>query len=346
MINVGIVGATGYVGIECIRLLLGHKDVLIKILVSHSFVGQKISNIYPTLRGVLDLECQNLDVDVLTKECDVVITALPHGASMEVIPKLLEGGVKVIDASGDFRYKDAKIYEQWYKVQHTAPELLIDAVYGLCELNRDKIKKTNFVANPGCYPTCSVLGLAPLMNTDYIKKESIIIDSVSGASGAGRKADLGYTVCELSDNFKPYGVSTHRHTSEIEEQLSILAGDDMKVSFTPHLAPFKRGMLSTIYVDLIKETDTDELLSLYKDYYKDNFFVRILDKGTMPEVKFVAGSNFVDIGIVVDKRLNRAVIMSCQDNLCKGAAGQIVQNLNLMCGFDEKEALSSPGLYL
>lgn len=346
MINVGIVGATGYVGFECIRLLLKHKEVCIKILVSHSFVGQKISNVYPVFRGVLELECQNLDIDVLSKECDVVITALPHGASMEVIPKLLENGVKVIDASGDFRYKDAKIYEQWYKLQHTAPELLENAVYGLCELYREKVKNTNFVSNPGCYPTCSILGLAPLMGTDYINKESIIIDSVSGVSGAGRKADLSYTVCELSDNFKPYGVSTHRHTSEIEQELSTLAGTDVKVSFTPHLAPFKRGMLSTIYVNLLKDTTTDELISMYKEFYKNDFFVRVLDKGSLPEVKFVAGSNFVDIGIVVDKRLNRAVIMSCQDNLCKGSAGQIVQNLNLMCGFDEKEALSSPGLYL
>jgi len=346
MINVGIVGATGYVGVECIRLLLRHKEVCIKILASHTFVGQKISKIYPTLKGILDLECEALNIDILAKECDVVITALPHGASMEVIPALLEKGVKVIDASGDFRYNDAKIYEQWYKVTHTAPELLKTAVYGLCELNREKIKKTNFVANPGCYPTCSILGLAPLMDSDYINKESIIIDSVSGVSGSGRKADLANTVCELSENFKPYGVTNHRHTSEIEQELSLLAGTEVKVSFTPHLAPFKRGMLSTIYVNLTKETDTDELVSLYKEFYKDDFFVRILDTGVMPEVKFVAGSNFVDINLVVDKRLNRVIIMSCQDNLCKGAAGQIVQNLNLMCGFDENEALNFPGAYL
>lgn len=346
MINVGIVGATGYVGVECIRLLLRHKEVCIKILVSHSYVGQKISKIYPTLKGILDLECKELDIDELAGECDVVITALPHGASMEVIPSLLEKGVKVIDASGDFRYTDPKVYEQWYKLPHTAPEALKSAVYGLCEINREKIKKTGFVANQGCYPTCSVLGLAPLMKTDYINKESIIINSVSGVSGAGRKAELANTVCELNENFKPYGVATHRHTSEIEQELSELAGTAVTVSFTPHLAPIKRGMLSTIYVNMAKAIDTDELLALYKEYYKDDYFVRILDKGVLPEIKFVSGSNFVDIGIVADKRTNRIIIMSCQDNLCKGAAGQIVQNLNLMCGFDEKEALDFPGLYL
>lgn len=346
MINVAIIGATGYVGLECTRLLLSHPQVKITCLVSQSFVGQKFSDIYPNLSGICDIKCSALNIEDIKSCADVAITALPHGASMEVIPELLEAGLKVIDASGDFRYEDKNVYEKWYKLPHTAENLLSEATYGLVELNREKIKKSSLVANPGCYPTCSILGIAPLLKNNLIDEESIIINSVSGVSGAGRKAELSNTVCELSENFKAYGVCTHRHTSEIEQELSKLSNKDIIVSFTPHLAPIKRGMLSTIYAKLNDNKSTEELLSLYNGFYASDFFVRIKPKGVQPEVKFVAGSNFVDIGLVVDTRTNRVIVTSCQDNLCKGASGQIVQNLNVMFGLDEKLGLERAGLYL
>ena len=330
MVNVAIIGATGYVGVEIARILKRHPKVNITSVVSQSFVGKKISDIYPNLRNILDMECESLDIEKICSEAGIVITALPHGASKEVIPKLIEKGKRVIDPSGDFRYKSVEVYEKWYNTKHEMPELLNIAVYGLPELYRKEIKNAQLVANPGCYPTCSILGIAPLLANDIIERKNIIIDSVSGVSGAGRKADLPYQFCECTENFKAYGVANHRHTSEIEQELSLLAGEEIVVSFTPHLAPLKRGMLSTIYANLKTFKTTDELIDIYKEYYRDEFFVRVLDKGKLPEVKFVSGSNFIDIGIVVDERLNRAVVLSCQDNLGKGAAGQAVQNLNIM----------------
>jgi len=346
MIKVGVIGATGYVGIEIIRLLQNHPQVSVTVAVSQSFVGQKISDVYPSLKNICDLECQGLDMDCIYDKADLFITALPHGISKQVIPYLIEKGKRVIDHSGDFRYKSVEVYEKWYKTRHEMPELLSKAVYGLPELYREKIKNAQLVANPGCYPTCSILGMAPLLANKIIDTKNIIIDAVSGVSGAGRKTDLPYQFCEVDENFKAYGVATHRHTSEIEQELSLIAGENITLSFTPHLAPMKRGMLCTAYANLKREISARELVDLYKEHYKGEFFVRVLDEGKLPETKFVAGSNFIDIGLVVDKRLDRVIVISALDNLMKGAAGQAIQDLNIMYGLPEQTGLNTPGLYL
>lgn len=346
MINVGVIGATGYVGIEIVRLLQNHPDINITSLVSQSFVGKKVSDIYPNLKNIFDMECEGLDIDKISEGTDIFITALPHGVSKEVIPRLFEKGKRVIDHSGDFRYKSVEVYEKWYGIKHEMPHLLKEAVYGLPELYRDKIKDTRIVSNPGCYPTCSILGIAPLLANGLIETKNIIIDAASGVTGAGRTTDLPHQFCECTENYRAYKVSTHRHTSEIEQEISLLAGEDIIISFTPHLVPMKRGMLSTIYANLKSEKTTVELIDLYKEYYKNEYFVRILDEGRLPETKFTAGSNFIDISLVVDKRLNRVVILSSLDNLGKGAASQAVQDLNIMCGLPEQTGLTLPGLYL
>lgn len=346
MVNVGIIGATGYVGIEIVRLLQNHPDINISTVVSQSFVGQKISDVYPHLRNVIDMECESLDIDRIAEKADIFITALPHGVSTEVIPKLIEKGKRIIDHSGDFRYKSVEVYEKWYNTKHGMPHFLDISVYGLPELHREEIKKARIVGNPGCYPTCSILGIAPLLREKLIETKNIIIDAASGVSGAGRSTELPYQFCECTENFKAYKVSTHRHTSEIEQELSLLAGSEIMVSFTPHLVPMKRGMLSTIYANLTSDKTTSQLLELYREYYKGEFFVRILDEGKLPETKFVSGSNYIDIGLVVDKRLNRVVVLSAIDNLGKGASGQAVQDLNIMCGLPEHTGLTSSGLYL
>ncbi|HHV96964.1 MAG TPA: N-acetyl-gamma-glutamyl-phosphate reductase [Clostridiaceae bacterium] len=373
-VKVAVIGATGYVGIEIVRILQNHPMVEITSVIGQSFVGQKISDVYPNLRGIFDMECISLDIESLPEKADVFINCLPHGISKEFIPLLLEKGKKIIDHGGDFRYKNVEVYEKWYKTKHELPELLKIAVYGLPELYREAIKDAVLVANPGCYPTCSILGLAPLLKNKLIQTDNIIIDAASGITGAGRKTDLQYSFCESTENFKAYGVATHRHTSEIEQELSLLAGKEIMVSFTPHLLPMKRGILATIYANLnseltankssckgadkatcngvnceIKEEaeiTTSKLIELYRKFYKNDKFVRILDEGKLPETKNVAGSNFIDIGIVLDKRMNRVIVLSALDNLGKGAASQAIQCLNIMCGFPEETGLMTPGLYL
>ncbi len=345
MFKVAILGATGYVGIEIVRLLQNHPEFEIVFIGSHSFVGQKISDVYPNLRGVFDMECCKFDTNN-SPDADFYITALSDDVSREIIPVLVQKGKTVLDHSGLFRYKKAAVYEKWYKTTHVMPQLLENAVYGLPEIYRSKIKGAKLVANPGCYPTCSILGLAPLISHKLIDTKNIIIDAISGVSGAGRKTDLPYQFSECTENFKAYGVSTHRHTSEIEQEISFLAKEDVLISFTPHLAPMKRGMLCTIYANLAEHKSTADIIDLYKEYYKNEFFIRIMDEGKLPETKFVAGSNFLDIGIVVDKRLNRVVILSAIDNLGKGASGQAVQDLNILAGLPENTGLTSPGLYI
>lgn len=345
MIKVAVLGATGYAGIELVRILSQHPEVELKVLGSHSFDGQPISEVYQNFAHILDMTCEELDLDKVA-QCDVAFTALPHGASKDVIPSLIEKGIKVIDLSGDFRYDDIKIYEKWYGTEHSSPELLSEAVYGLCELYRDKVKKARLIGNPGCYTTCSILGAYPVLKSGLGKSENIIIDAKSGVTGAGRGLGLPLHFCECTENTKAYKVATHRHTSEIEQELSKAAGEEVMISFTPHLIPQKRGILSTIYVNLNKSCTTEELVNIYKDFYKDEFFVRVKDAGKLPETKHVAGSNFVDIGVVVDERLNRAVIVSAIDNIYKGAAGQAVQNMNLMFGLDEKTGIDNAGFYL
>jgi N-acetyl-gamma-glutamyl-phosphate reductase len=346
MINICITGATGYTGVDLVRLLSSHSGVNISSVVSQNYVGEKFSNVYPSLKGIFDMECSALNIDEICKEADIIINALPHGVSKDIIPDFINKGKRVIDLSADFRYKNVQTYEKIYGVTHKAPDLSVNAIYGLPELYRDKIRNASLVANPGCYPTCSILGIAPLLKNKLINTKGIIIDALSGVSGAGRKLDLSTQFCETTTNFKAYAVAKHRHTTEIEQEYSLLSNEDIMVSFTPHLIPVNRGMLCTIYTDLNKATDTNELTEIYKDFYKDEYFVRVCDDSKLPEIKNVAGSNFIDIAVVVDKRLNKAIALSAQDNLGKGSSSQAVQNLNIMCGFDEKTGLGGPSLYL
>lgn len=345
MIKTAVLGATGYAGIELVRILSSHPEADIRVLGSQSFDGQPISEVYKNFAHVLELECEKLDLDKVS-ECDVAFTALPHGASKDVIPSLIDRGLKVIDLSGDFRYDDVKVYEEWYGQKHSSPELLAESVYGLPELYRDRIKDARLIGNPGCYTTCSILGAYPLLKSGLGSSENVIVDAKSGVTGAGRGLALAYHFCECTENTKAYKVATHRHTSEIEQELSKAAGREVIISFTPHLIPQKRGILSTIYINLNKECTTEELVELYKDFYKGEYFIRVKKAGELPETKHVAGSNFVDIGIVADPRTKRAVIVSALDNIYKGAAGQAVQNMNLMFGLDEKTGIANAGFYL
>ena len=344
MIRVGVLGATGYAGGELVRLLCSHKDAEITMLASKTYAGQKFSEIVPSLRGICDIVLEEADVDVAAKKCDVVFTALPHGVSHEVISKLHSRGLKVVDLSGDFRYNDIKVYEEWYGVEHACPELLAESVYGLCELHREEIKNSTLIGNPGCYTTCSILGLAPLVAKGVVETKNIIIDAKSGVSGAGRGLSLQTHFVECTETMKAYKVATHRHTSEIEQELSLLAGEDIILSFTPHLVPMKRGILVTEYANLKKPYTKEELLEIYKEFYKNEKFVRVLD--TLPEIKNITGSNFVDIGLTVDERLNRVIVVAVIDNLIKGAAGQAIQNMNLLFGLPEYEGLDQAGYYI
>lgn len=346
MLRVGVLGATGYAGIETVRILLGHPHVEITRLVSHSFVGKKISEIYPSLRNVCEMECCELNVDDIAANCDLVFTALPHGASKEVIPAIYEKGIKIVDLSGDFRYDSKEVYEKWYGEPHCAPEILEKSVYGLCEIHREKIKDATIVGNPGCYTTCSILSLYPLLSAGVVHKDNIIIDAKSGVTGAGRTEKLPYSFCECTENSKAYKIATHRHTSEIEQELGHAAGEEIMLSFTPHLIPQKRGILATSYANLKQDMSDEEIYKIFAEFYKDEHFVRVLTPGTLPETKNVAGSNFVEIGFKVDHRLKRVVVSSAIDNLFKGAAGQAVQNMNIMMGFPETAGINNPAFYL
>lgn len=346
MIRAGVLGATGYAGTETVRLLLGHSGAEITRIVSHSNAGTRFSDLYPNLRGICDLECTGLDADDIAKNCDVVFTALPHGASKEVIPSLYEKGLKIIDLSGDFRYDDPAVYEKWYGQPHSDPELLKKSVYGLCELYRDKIQSAQLVGNPGCYTTCSITALYPIAAAGVADNHSIIIDAKSGVTGAGRGLSLPNMFCECTETMKAYKVAVHRHTSEIEQEVSHAAGEEIMLSFTPHLAPMKRGIFATCYINLKEKITTTELVEIYKKFYKGEKFIRIYDAGELPELKHIVGSNYVGIGMVVDERLGRAVIISCLDNLIKGAAGQAVQNMNIMCGLPEDMGLDGIPAYL
>lgn len=345
MIKTAVLGATGYAGIELVRILSAHPEAEISVLGSKSFAGQKICDVYQNFNHILDNECEELDLDKVA-QCDIAFTALPHGASKTVIPQILEHGVKVIDLSGDYRYDDALVYEKWYGQTHSSPELLKESVYGLPELHRDIIKDARLIGNPGCYTTCSILGAFPLLKSGIGSTENIIIDAKSGVTGAGRGLSMQCHFCECTENTKAYKIALHRHTSEIEQELSKAAQKQIMLSFTPHLIPQKRGILATIYINLNKPSTTEEILELYKEFYKNEFFVRVKDINMLPETKHVAGSNFVDIGVVVDERLQRAVVVSALDNIVKGAAGQAVQNMNLMFGLDEKTGLNNAGFYL
>jgi len=346
MIRAGILGVTGYAGIELLRLLTNHPEVEVTTLVSGSSVGKKISEIYPNFKNICELELEELNYDRIEDKCDVVFTSLPHGASDEIIAQLFKKNVKIIDLSGDYRYDDVAVYEKWYKTEHKNKELLKESVYGMCELYRDKIKNARLIGNPGCYTTASILGALPLIKSGFVSTENIIIDAKSGVSGAGRGLAQPFHFVECTETMKAYKVATHRHTSEIEQEYSKAAGKAVMVSFTPHLIPQKRGIYATIYMNLTDDYTDAQLLDAYKVFYKDCPFVRICDEGVIAESKHVNGSNYIDIGLKVDKRLKRVVVTSTIDNLIKGAAGQAVQNMNIMFNIPETSGLKTVANYL
>ncbi|GAB4261024.1 N-acetyl-gamma-glutamyl-phosphate reductase [Thermincola ferriacetica] len=346
MINVGIVGATGYTGTELVRFLSRHPQVRIAGVTSQSYVDQRYADIFPNTERFIDLACEEQDLDKLLAKCDVIFTALPHGVSMEVVGAAAAKGKKVIDLGADYRFDDVRVYEEWYKIEHKTPELAKKAVYGLPEIHRDEIKNSQVIGNPGCYPTSIILGLAPLLKHGQVKVETLIIDAKSGVSGGGRGLNLAFHYAECNENLKAYNIGVHRHTPEIEQELSKLARTDVRVSFTPHLIPMTRGILSTIYASLHNtDTDTEELLNIYRDFYKDEFFVRIHPEGRYPQTKYVYGSNFCDIGLQYDPRTNRVIVVSVIDNLVKGASGQAIQNMNILFGLPEKTGLNYPALW-
>ncbi|WP_111891218.1 N-acetyl-gamma-glutamyl-phosphate reductase [Acinetobacter sp. MB5] len=347
MISVGIVGGTGYTGVELLRLLLKHTQVQVRVLTSRTEAGKRVADMFPSLRGHTDLEFSDLDLDVL-KQCDVVFFATPHGVAMQHAQALTEANTKVIDLAADFRLQNLEQFEKWYGMQHACPELLKDSVYGLSELNREQIKNANVIGNPGCYPTTVQLGLAPVLKAvqDLIKPESIIIDAKSGVSGAGRKASLGMIYSENADNFKAYGVAGHRHHPEIVEALENISGKKgvfEQIIFVPHLVPMIRGMLSTIYVDLTEAGAATDLQALYEQFYANEAFVDVMPAGSSPETRSVRGANQLRIALHKPSP-NKLIVLSAQDNLVKGAAGQAVQNMNIMFGFAEDEGLAGIGL--
>ena len=345
MLNVAIVGASGYTGIELIRILNCHPEVAVTCLTSEQSAGKKISDIFPALRDRCDLVLENLEPVMVAEKADLIFTALPHKAAMEVVPTFLKLGKTVIDLSADYRLSDPEVYGAWYE-PHLNPANLKKAVYGLPEIRRAKIRSAKLIANPGCYPTSVILGLAPLLKKGLIDPQGIIADSASGVSGAGRAAKVDSLYCEVNDGFKAYGVGgVHRHIPEIEQELSLLAGERLTITFTPHLVPMDRGILSTIYSTPKGTISTEKLVKLYREFYDGEPFVRILPQGALPSTANVRGSNFCDISPLVDKRTGRIIVISAIDNLVKGASGQAVQNMNLVCGFPENMGLEGLALF-
>ena len=345
MIRAGIIGSTGYAGGELVRILLGHKDVEIMWYGSRSYIDKKYAEVYQNMFEIVEDTCLDDNMEELASKVDVIFTATPQGFLAGVLTEEILSRVKIIDLSADFRIKDVKTYEKWYKIEHKSPQFIEEAVYGLCEINRDKVKGARLIANPGCYTTCSILTAYPLVKEGLIDPDTLIIDAKSGTSGAGRGAKLPNLFCEVNENMKAYGVTNHRHTPEIEEQLGYAAGKEIMVNFTPHLVPMNRGILATEYAALNKKADGTlptygEVKAIYDKYYKNEKFVRVLEKDICPETKWVEGSNYVDVNFKIDERTGRIVMMGALDNLVKGAAGQAVQNMNLLFDFDEAEGLN------
>jgi len=339
MIKVGIIGATGYAGGELVRILMGHKEAEIVWYGSKSYIDQKYADVYRNMFQIVDAKCMDDNIEALADQVDVIFTATPQGFLASVINENILGKTKIVDLSADFRIKDVKVYEKWYGIEHKSPQFIEEAVYGLCEVNRDKVKGARLIANPGCYTTCSILTAYPLAKEGIIDMRTLIVDAKSGTSGAGRGAKVPNLFCEVNENMKAYGVASHRHTPEIEEQLGYASGENVTISFTPHLVPMNRGILATEYATLKKDVTGEEVKAIYDKYYADEKFVRVLGKGVCPETKWVEGSNYVDIGFKLDPRTNRIVMMGAIDNLVKGAAGQAVQNMNLLFGLSESEGL-------
>jgi N-acetyl-gamma-glutamyl-phosphate reductase len=344
-LKIAIVGSSGYTGGELFRILLHHPRAMVTAVTSEKSAGKPITSIFPHLAGLTGLICEPLDPDAIAKKADFVFLALPHVTAQEAAYQFHRLGKKVVDLSADYRLMDPALYEKWYEHCHQYPELLKSAVYGLPELHREKIKKASLIANPGCYPTSAILGLAPLLEKDIVDPKSIVIDSKSGVSGAGRSPSLAHHYPEVNEGLMAYKIGTHRHTPEIEQELSALAGGAVTVSFTPHLIPMNRGILATIYARFTQGTNTAQLHTLYETFYHNEPFVRLLPFGQFPNVRNVRGSNFCDIGVYADPRTGRAVVVTAIDNLVKGASGQAVQNMNLMMGFDETEGLKFAGLF-
>ncbi|MBC8060865.1 MAG: N-acetyl-gamma-glutamyl-phosphate reductase [Clostridiaceae bacterium] len=334
MINVGIIGSTGYAGENVVWILCNHPEAKIIFVNSHSYTNIPFNKIYGNFNGYFEDECiSNSDMEDKLSQIDVLFLGLPSGKSFEIVDKANKMGLRVIDMGADFRLKEQKNYESWYGLKHESSHLLQNSVYGLCELNRENIKTARVLANPGCYPTASILAMAPLLKHMLIDNDSIIIDAKSGVSGAGRSASIGNLFCEVNESIKAYAVATHRHTPEIEQELSKFTEKDVFISFTPHLVPMNRGILATCYAKLTKVISEEELNELYSEFYKEEYFVKVLKD--LPETRWVKGSNQCHISVRVDKRTNRVIIVSAIDNLMKGAASQAVQNMNIMFGLKE-----------
>ena len=339
MIKAGIIGSTGYAGQELVRLLMQHKDVEVVWFGSRSYIDEKYANVYRNMFEIVDAKCMDDNMEELADRADVIFTATPQGFLASVLTEEILSKVKVIDLSADFRIKDVGIYEKWYGIEHKSPQFIEEAVYGLCEVNREQIPGARLIANPGCYTTCSILTAYPLAKEGLIDMDTLIVDAKSGTSGAGRGAKVANLFCEVNENMKAYGVASHRHTPEIEEQLGYAAGRKVTISFTPHLVPMNRGILATEYASLTQDVSREEIKAVYDAYYREEKFIRVLDPGVCPETKWVEGSNYVDIGFQIDPRTNRIVLMGAIDNLVKGAAGQAIQNMNLIFGLPETEGL-------
>ena len=346
MVKVGIIGSTGYAGQELVRILLGHKDVEIVWYGSRSYIDKKYSEVYGNMFQIVDAECMDDNMEELAEKADVIFTATPQGLCASLVNEDILSKTKIVDLSADFRIKDVATYEKWYGIEHKSPQFIEEAVYGLCEINREDIKKARLIANPGCYTTCSILSMYPLVKEKMIDVNTIIIDAKSGTSGAGRGAKVANLFCEVNESIKAYGVTSHRHTPEIEEQLGYAyEGEPLLLNFTPHLVPMNRGILVTAYANLNKEYTYEEIKAVYDKYYADEQFVRVLEKGVCPETRWVEGSNLVDINFTIDPRTKRVVVMGAMDNLVKGAAGQAVQNMNLIMGIPENEGLMMPPMF-
>ena len=345
MVKIGIIGASGYGGSELLRFLVNHPGELqVALCTSETYAGQCIGSVLPNLRGFLSAKFEALDLDSLKERVDVVVLAVPHKVAMSFVPKILAQGLRIVDFSADYRLADAETYEAWYHVEHTSASLMAQSVYGLPERYRDCIRSAQLVANPGCYPTSAILAAMPFVKHGVVELDSIIVDSKSGISGAGPKPSENTHYANRESNFIAYGIGVHRHTPEIEQELSAVASEPVRVTFTPHLVPMTRGILSTVYMRLTEEMSTEEALDIYTAFYENEPFVRVLPNGTYPQTKAVLGSNYCDVGLEVDARTRRIVTMAAIDNLGKGAAGAVVQNLNLMFGFKETDGLKVPGM--
>ncbi|MBI1725143.1 MAG: N-acetyl-gamma-glutamyl-phosphate reductase [Candidatus Tectomicrobia bacterium] len=345
MRRVGVVGATGYTGFELLRLLAAHGEVEPGPLTSETYAGKEVGEVFPALAGVVRGRFEKVE-PALFRGVDLVFCCLPHRAAMNSVPALVDMGLKVVDFSADFRIRDAGVYTAWYKTPHVCPDRIRQAVYGIPELYREQIRQAVLVANPGCYPTGAILGLYPLLKARLIRAGSIIVDAKSGVSGAGRKAELNLQFCEVNERFRAYGIATHRHTPEIEQELTAAAGEAVRVSFTPHLVPMTRGILSTIYAEAQPGATAARARQAFKDAYDGEPFMRLMPEGAFPDVSQVAGSNFLDIGFTLDERTGRFVVVTAVDNLVKGASGAAVQNMNLMLGIAETRGLTHPGFWM